>query len=272
MSDFLNKMAASSAVRAAALPRSIAAAALDLPVIALQLDGFDVIAEIKDSSPSEGVLSVAGADRCARACDYARGGAAAISVLTEPSAFAGDVQHLRQVVDALSGFNVPVMRKDFLVDPLQIVEARAAGASGVLLIAAMLPDAALESMLASAYEHSMFVLLECFDDADLDRCASLLEKHNHRKQADASKLLIGVNARNLRTLAVDPDRLQRLAPRLPAGAVCVAESGLHSAQDAADARRCGYRMALVGTALMRSAQPAALIAEMLDAGRAAVMA
>jgi indole-3-glycerol phosphate synthase len=272
MSDFLKKMAASSAARAAAMPRNLTAAALDSPVIALQLEGFDVIAEIKDSSPSEGALSVAGADRRVRACDYARGGAAAISVLTEPSAFAGDVQHLRQVVDALSGFDVPVMRKDFLVDPLQIVEARAAGASGVLLIATMLSDEALESMLACAYEHCMFVLLECVDDADLDRCVSLLETHNHRKQAETKKLLIGVNTRNLRTLAVDPDRLRRLAPRLPAGAVCVAESGLHCAQHAAEARRCGYGMALVGTALMRSAQPAALIAEMLDAGRSAVTA
>ncbi len=272
MSDFLKKMATSSAARAATLPRSIAAVNLDLPVIALQLEGFDVIAELKDSSPSQGPLSVAGADRRVRACHYARGGAAAISVLTEPSAFAGDVQHLRQVVDALTGFDVPVMRKDFLVDPLQIVEARAAGASGVLLIAAMLSDAVLESMLGCAYEHSMFVLLECFDDGDLDRCVSLLEKHNHRKQAATKKLLLGVNARNLRTLAVDPDRLRRLAPRLPAGAVCVAESGLHSAQDAAEARRCGYGMALVGTALMKSAQPAALIMEMLDAGRAAVTA
>ena len=150
--------------------------------------------------------------------------------------------------------------------------ATAAGASGVLLIAAMLSDAELEAMLDCAWEHSMFVLLESFDDTDLHRCAALLDRAKHLSQAESNKLLIGVNTRNLRTLAVGPDRLGQLAPLLPAGAVCVAESGIGSAQDAAEARQFGYRMALVGTALMKSADPVSLIGEMLEAGRAAVMA
>lgn len=272
MSDFLKKMAALSRARVSAMPRTVAEAGFDLPLFSLRLDDFDVIAEIKNSSPSDGPLAVAGEDRRERACDYARGGAAAISVLTEPSAFAGDMQHLREVVDALSGLDVPVMRKDFLIDPLQIIEARAAGASGVLLIATMLSDANLEAMLDCAYEHSMFVLLESFDETDLNRCAALLKSDRHLSRAESNKLLIGVNTRSLRTLAVHPERLMELAPLLPAGAVCVAESGLRSGHDAAHARQLGYGMALVGTALMKSADPAALIAGMLQAGRAAVMA
>ena len=271
MSDFLKKMAALSRQRVSTIPRTLAAEDLAMPLHALRLRDFDVIAEIKNSSPAEGPLAGAGEDRRARARSYARGGAAAISVLTEPSAFGGDLQHLREVVEALSGLNVPVMRKDFLIDPLQILEARAAGASGVLLIAAMLSDAELEAMLDCACEHSMFVLLESFDDTDLHRCAALLDRAKHLSQAESNKLLIGVNTRNLRTLAVRSDRLRQLAPLLPAGAVCVAESGIGSAHDAAEARQLGYGMVLVGTALMKSADPAAVITEMLDAGRAAVM-
>ncbi|HSD69189.1 MAG TPA: indole-3-glycerol-phosphate synthase [Woeseiaceae bacterium] len=272
MSDFLKKMEAASKARAAAMPPAVAAASLDMPLHALRLGDFDLIAEIKNNSPSEGQLGAAGDDRGLRARNYVRGGAAAISVLTEPSAFGGDLQHLRDVVGAIASSGVPVMRKDFLVDPRQILEARATGASGVLLIAAMLPDAQLQAMLDCAYEHSMFVLLECFDVGDLERCTTLLDDDRHRSQAECMKLLIGVNARNLRTLAVSPERLRKLAPRLPAGAVCVAESGLNSAADAADARQLGYGMALVGTALMKSADPAALIAAMLQAGRAGAIA
>lgn len=272
MSDFLKKMATLSKARVSSMPQPVTAADLDLPLHSLHLHDFDVIAEIKNSSPSEGSLATDGEDRCARTRNYARGGAAAISVLTEPSTFGGDLQHLREVVEALSGFDLPVMRKDFLIDPLQIIEARAAGASGVLLIAAMLSNAELDSLLDCAYEYSMFVLLESFDDTDLKRCAGLLNSDRHRSQAERNKLLIGVNTRNLRTLAVRPDRLRQLAPLLPAGAVCVAESGLRSGHDAAQARQFGYGIALVGTALMKSADPATLIAEMLEAGRTAVTA
>jgi indole-3-glycerol phosphate synthase len=146
VSDFLKTMASSSAARAAQVTATFSARELDSPVAELQLQDFDLIAEIKDASPSEGKLASAGADRVTRAQQYAEGGAAAISVLTEPARFAGDIAHLREVVAAVSGTNVPVMRKDFLVEPVQVLEARAAGASGVLLIAAMLSKTKLESM------------------------------------------------------------------------------------------------------------------------------
>ena len=200
---------------------------------------------------------------------YADGGATAISVLTEPSRFDGSIEHLAEVVSAVP--NVPVMRKDFLVEPVQVLEARKAGASGVLLIAAMLSDAHLRVMLDVAYEHHMFVLLECFDEQDLERVDTLLDYPPDADQAAAGKLLIGVNTRNLRTLEVDNDRLKKLAPKLP-DARCVAESGLHTPADAATAARQGYRLALVGTALMRSDNPAALIKAMRESGAAELAA
>ncbi len=227
----------------------------------LVLEGFDMIAEIKRHSPAEGALGAA-TDVAARARAYAQAGAAAVSVLTEPERFGGSLDDLAAATGALDGLAVPAMRKDFLVDPWQVLEARAAGAGGVLLIIAMLADAALGEMLAAAREHGLFVLLEAFDEADLERAGP------HLAAATApAPVLVGVNSRDLRTLAVDPARLARLAPRLPPGVPAVAESGLHSAADAAEAAAQGYRLALVGTALMRAADPGALVAAMLAAGR-----
>ncbi len=269
MTDFLATMAASSRARAECLPVARQSASLDKPVVPLRLSGFDLIAEVKDHSPAEGQLARADADRSARAAAYAGGGAAAISVLTEPDRFAGDIAHLQEVVDAVMEHAVPVMRKDFLVDVRQVLEARAAGASGVLLIAAILDDAQLQSMLACALEHSMFVLLEAFDADELARCAALVAGPWSGSAAEG-QLLVGVNTRNLRTLDVDPDRLARLAGDLPPGAVCVAESGLRTATDAARVAGLGYHMGLVGTALMKSADPGTLVADMLAAGRGVV--
>lgn len=266
MSDFLQQMAKLSAERAAAAG-DIQPADLDKPLEPLSLSVFDVIAEIKGRSPAEGELAGADLDRAGQARRYASGGAAAISVLTEPSRFDGALEHLEEVVAAVP--QTPVMRKDFLVAPVQVLEARVAGASGVLLIAAMLDDDKLRSMLDAAYEHGMFVLLECFDEDDLTRVDRLLDYPPDADQAAAGMLLIGINTRNLRTLEVDSERLRRLAPLLP-DARCVAESGLHSPEDAARAAADGYRLALVGTALMRSGDPAALVAGMREAGAAEV--
>ena len=263
MSDFLQSMATTSAERAAQISTPFTSADFDKPVVPLALEKFDVIAEIKERSPAEGDLSVAGTNRQQRASSYASGGAAAISVLTEPSRFDGDLSHLEEVAAAVPG--TPVMRKDFLVEPTQILEARKAGASGVLLIATMLNDATLTEMLSRAWEHEMFVLLEAFDDDDLRRASAQLETPTNKDKADAGQLLVGVNTRNLRTLEVDAERLKKLAPLLPA-ARCVAESGLRVAADAARVAGWGYNMALVGTALMRSDDPAALIAAMRTAG------
>ena len=241
-------MAKSSAARAAAAP-AFTDADFDKPVVPLSLGRFDIIAEIKQRSPAEGHLTTPQKGISylnSRARAYVSGGAAAISVLTEPSRFDGDLAHLESVVAAVPG--TPVMRKDFLVDPVQVLEARRAGASGVLLITTMLDDATLASMLDVALEHGMFVLLESFDADDLARSARLLDRDG--------QLLIGVNTRNLRTLEVDGDRLRRLAPSLPE-ARCVAESGLREPADAARVAGWGYTMALVGTALMRSDDPTA---------------
>jgi indole-3-glycerol phosphate synthase len=266
MSDFLKEMATTSAARAAAVSATFSSSDFDKPVVPLKLGGFDVIAEIKNRSPAEGSLSYGASDLNSRAQAYAAGGAAAISVLTEPSRFDGDLAHLEAVVHAAP--NTPVMRKDFLVEPLQILEARKAGASGVLLIMAMLTDAKLGEMLDCAWEHDLFVLLESFDEDDLHRTAVLLDNDVARDKAQSGKMLVGVNTRNLRTLEVDANRLQKLAPKLPA-ASCVAESGLLLPEDAARVAAWGYRMALVGTGLMRSDDPAALIAAMRVAGAAA---
>ena len=269
MSDFLQKMAAASAERAAAVSPKFSSADFDKPVVPLGLGSFDVIAEIKDRSPAEGVLKTEKQNRVKQAKSYAAGGAAAISVLTEPSRFDGDLAHLEEVVSAVPG--TPVMRKDFLVESVQVREARKAGASGVLLIAALLSDDTLREMLDVAWQHGMFVLLESFDEDDLARSSKLMDSADDFERAESGQLLFGVNTRNLRTLAVDNERLRKLAPLLP-NARCVAESGLRTAEDAAKVASYGYRLALVGTALMRSDDPAALVAAMRDAGSAGVAA
>lgn len=269
MTDFLDNMAKLSAERAAAATVTDAEVEAAAPVVPLVLRQFDVIAEIKEQSPAEGALASAGHDRLHQARRYAKGGAAAISVLTEPSRFAGEMQHLREIAAAVP--DTPVMRKDFLVEPVQILEARAAGASGVLLIATMLADAKLKDMLDCAFDHALFVLLEAFTAEDLARINTLLDIPAFRNLAEQGQLLVGVNTRNLRTLEVDAARLAELAPLLPA-AKCVAESGLSTADDAALAAQSGYHLALVGSALMRSDDPSALVAAMRAAGSARIAA
>ena len=173
---------------------------------------------------------------------YAQGGAATVSVLTEPTRFDGALSHLEQAAAALAG-RIPVMRKDFLVDRYQVYEARAAGAGGVLLIVRMLDDKALAILLESCIEMRLFALLEAFDEADLSRACALVERYRR----DAT-LLVGVNSRDLETLRVSTERLATLAPRLPTGVPRVAESGIESGADAAQCVRAGYDLALVGGA------------------------
>jgi indole-3-glycerol phosphate synthase len=264
--SFLAQMADASAgrvrqARAAGSEAMLLTACRDMPPPApLRPGDFDLIAEVKRHSPAEGALG-ADTDVAGRAVSYAAAGAAAVSVLTEPARFGGGLEDLATAAGALRGAGIPAMRKDFLVDPWQVLEARAAGAGGVLLIVAMLDDGVLREMLAAAREHALFVLLEAFDEADLERAAPLA------RGAQDAPVLVGVNSRDLRTLAVDPERLARLAPELPAGVPAVAESGLHTADDAAAVAALGYRLALVGTALMRAEDPGALAGAMLAAGR-----
>jgi len=267
---FLEEMARASRARARRLahhaPRQRLAELVGRATPALPLTlsprGFDLLAEVKFASPSAGVLARTGGPAVAaqRSAGYAAAGAAAISVLTEPARFGGSLGHLRAAVRATPA---PVMRKDFLVDPLQVLEARAAGASGVLLIVRMLDASALVRMLERAGELGLFVLLEAFDAHDLERAARALE----RRPAGAT-WLVGVNARDLRTLEVSPERHLTLAPLLPSGVPCVAESGIESPSDARAAVTAGYRLALVGTALMRAPDPSARGRELLEAGRA----
>lgn len=272
MANFLSEMAEASAARVAASKVSFTSHALDRPAYPLRLSGFDLIAEIKHRSPAEGQLASEGESRVDRAKQYASGGAVAISVLTEPRRFAGQIAHLEEVVDAVSTEEVPVMRKDFLVNTVQVLEAKAAGASGVLLIAAILDDKQLASMLDCAFDNELFVLLEAFDEADLERAKRVSQNFKIREQAAKQKFLIGINTRDLRSLEVDKTRLERFGTLLPDGVTAVAESGLLIADDAARVAGWGYQVALVGTALMSADNPGDLIGAMLGAGRNKVTA
>lgn len=272
MGNFLTEMAQESAERAAANKVSFTSHALEKTVFPLRLKGFDLIAEIKDRSPAEGTLASTGESRVERALQYANGGAAAISVLTEPKHFAGQLAHLEEVVDEVSTLGIPVLRKDFLVDTTQILEAKAAGASGVLLIAAILDDKQLADMLHCAFDNELFVLLEAFEEVDLERATRVSQNSRVREQAAQQNFLIGINTRDLKSLEVDKMRLERYGPLLPEGVTSVAESGLLIARDAAQVAEWGYQMALVGTALMRAEDPAGLIGDMLSAGRDQVTA
>jgi indole-3-glycerol phosphate synthase len=228
------------------------------PPLVPSREGFDLIAEIKRRAPSAGPL-VEG-DVAAHARAYAGAGAAAVSVLTEPDEFLGSLEDVRTVARATG---LPVLRKDFLVDPVQVYEARIAGASGVLLIARILDDTRLVEMLDAAWDASLFVLLEAFDAADLARATAVVATPRETSRF----LLVGLNGRDLDTLGMDTARFERLAPAMPRGVPRVAESGLASASDARDVARLGFDMALVGTSLLRSADPGALVAEMIAAGR-----
>ncbi len=276
MADFLSEMAAASRLRCEAARREHTADELRAriadtePPAELALDRFDIIAEIKHRSPRDGALGGDLHDDAGRAGVYAEGGAAAVSVLTEPSRFAGALEHLETVAAALAPRGIPAMRKDFLVDAYQLLEARAAGAGGVLLIAALLDDEPLADMLDLAEDLQMFVLLECFDAEQLERCRRLLDEPRFHERGNDGRLLIGVNSRDLRTLEVDERRLEALAPRLPHAAPAVAESGLHVPADAVRLATAGYRLALVGTALMQERRPGQLVRTMRDAGRAAL--
>ena len=240
------------------------------PAARLQLSplGFDVIAELKLRSPAAGRLGEPSDDWLERVRAYAQGGAAAVSVLTEPSRFDGSLEHLRLACAALRPLNVPGMRKDFLVDPYQVLEARAAGAGGVLVIVRMLSRAQMTRLLDAAAEFKLFVLLEAFDAADLAAARELLAaRGGGGAAAGIDDILVGINSRDLQTLKVVPERFAGLAPLLPGGRPAVAESGVASAADAARMMRLGYRVALIGTALMSCDDPARLLGEILATTR-----
>lgn len=235
------------------------------PPLVLASGGFDVIAELKLRSPSQGALAHQASDPVARLAGYAKGGAAAVSVLTEPTRFDGSLEHLRLAAETLAPQRVPVMRKDFLVDPYQLLEARERGASGALLILQMVERARLIEMLDCAAELGLFVLLEAFDAGDLEMAAEIAAERRGRSE----QVLMGLNCRNLETLAIDPRRFGVLRDKLPAGWPSVAESGVESPRDAAAVAALGYRLALVGTSLMKHKDAARATARLIEAGRRA---
>ena len=203
----------------------------------------NVIAECKRRSPSRGVLAQH-YDPVAIARQYERGGAAAISVLTEPTFFDGALEHLTAVRAAVE---TPVLRKDFIVDEYQLFEARAAGADAALLIVAALDQDDLVRLQRRAWELGLATLVEVHDEDELARAV------------DSGARVIGVNNRNLRTLAVDVDASRRLAPLVPRGVIGVSESGLKSRADLEELAAAGYRAFLIGERFMTDQDPAAAI-------------
>ena len=268
---FLEQMADASRARVQAAKQRVSEAALAAqarctpvpPALRLEASGFDLIAELKLRSPAAGRLGASDEHAAGRAVVYARAGAAAVSVLTEPARFDGSLADLTHAARALAPFAVPAMRKDFLVDPYQVLEARVAGAGGVLVILRMLSRATIGTLLDCAHAHGLFVLLEAFDAEDLDLMHELIAAH-----AASTTLLAGVNCRDLTTLQVVPERLLELAPLLPAAVPRVAESGVATDADARRVAAAGYGLVLVGSALMQAADPAALARSLLAGGRA----
>ena len=244
------------AVREAARPLADVRAALaDAPAPRdpmphFRAAGSSVIAEVKRKSPSKGDLADI-PDPAALAAAYAAGGAAAISVLTEQRRFNGTLDDLRAVRAAV---DTPLLRKDFIVTEYQLVEARAAGADLALLIVASLPGDLLDRLHDTARELGLTVLVEVHDEAETERAIELGAE------------LIGVNARNLKTLAVDADTFGKLAPLVPSDRVLVAESGITGVADVERFVAEGARAVLVGEALVKDGVPRDAVAAMTGVG------
>lgn len=220
------------------------------PMLAFTAPGVSVLAEVKRASPSRGDLAPI-SDPAALAARYAAGGAAAISVLTERRRFRGSLDDLRAVRAAVE---VPLLRKDFMVTEYQLIETRAAGADLALLIVAALDDAQLRDLHATAVELGLTPLVEVHDEAEIERALAIGAR------------LVGVNNRNLKTLAVDPATFARLAPLLPEGVCRVNESGITGPADVTASRDAGAQVVLVGEALVIGDDPVAAVRGMISAG------
>jgi indole-3-glycerol phosphate synthase len=213
-------------------------------------DAVTVIAEVKRSSPSKGALAKI-ADPAALAAEYEKGGATAISVLTEQRRFHGslaDLDAVRAKVD------IPVLRKDFVVTPYQVWEARAHGADLCLLIVAALEQTVLESLVERVHSLGMTALVEVHDSEEVARAV------------DAGARVIGVNARNLKSLEVDRTTFSRVAPSIPSDIVKIAESGVRGPHDVMDYARAGADAVLVGEALVTDDAPRESVADLVAAG------
>ncbi len=238
--------------------REILAAAADMPpaysfASALRGRHLSVIAELKRASPSRGAIAP-GLDAVAQAEAYQEGGAAAISVLTEPARFGGSLDDLKAVAGAV---RIPAIRKDFIVDPVQVWEARAAGASAVLLIVRALCQDDLVRLLATVAEVHMEALVEVRDALELSRAL------------EAGASVIGVNNRNLETLEIDPRTAPTLIPSIPAQVIAVAESGMRTPDDVTPSALAGADAILVGTAISGSNNVVAMVRELASIERVA---
>ena len=210
--------------------------------------GPAVIAELKKASPSRGLIRANfQAAPLARSLEAA--GAAALSVLTNAEFFQGSLANLELASDAVA---IPCLRKDFIIDSFQLLEARASGADAILLIVAALDDATLKSLYGEARRMGLDVLIEAHDRMEIDRAAAL------------GATIIGINSRNLHTMEVAPQNLIEMVPWLPRQAVHVAESGIRNVEDIARLQAAGYDAFLVGEALMRQPDPGAALATLLD--------
>ena len=212
----------------------------------LRRPGLNVIAECKRRSPSRGILRH-DYDPAAIAISYARAGAAAISVLTEPTFFDGSIDHLGAVRQAVE---LPLLRKDFVISRYQLLEAVASGADAALLIVAALDDRTLRQLLDDARALGLACLVEVHDTTEIARAS------------DAGARVVGVNSRNLRTLAVDMDVLDRAASMLPPEVTAVAESGIKSTEDMTRLTAAGYHAFLVGERLITQHDPGAALREL----------
>ncbi len=214
---------------------------------------IQIIAEIKKSSPSKGVLAET-LDPVAIARAYTQGGATGISVLTEPKYFHGSLQYLLDVREALEhefpGMRPSLLRKDFVTDPYEIIEARAYGADNVLLIVAMLDQSLLRDLLAAARAEGLGALVEVHTEAEAERAI------------EAGSTLFGINNRDLHTFYVDLAVTERIRPLLPADAIVVGESGVHARADAERLQQAGVQAILVGEAFMTAPDIARKMAEL----------
>lgn len=264
--NFLEEMAASSHQRVEQAMQLKSEDALLDECMSIQNEGrrfldtdFIFFAEIKKSSPSMGQISESSFDVMEQAKTYVENGADVISILTEPSKFSGSLNDLNQISSAYP--RIPTMRKDFLVNPYQISEAYLFGASGVLLIVAMLTDQMLLKMINRALEHQMFVLLEAFDEKDIIRAENIFAQFENKR----TKILLGINSRDLRNLEVNFSRFEELSVHLPKDMACIAESGIKDSGQIKFLSRQGYSGVLIGTSLMKSENPKQLLSDMRQA-------
>lgn len=258
---FLDKIVAATRARIARLRVETSLAALESRArahspsslaAALKASSPAIIAEVKKASPSRGLFR-SDFDPLALAASYHEGGAAALSVVTEPEYFQGSDQWLTQIRVRTA---LPILRKDFILDPLQVAESAALGADAILLIARLLSAEQMRELQAAAGQLRLEILFEAHDEADLEKIDA------------CAPALIGINARNLDTFVVDTDQFARLRAKLSADAIAIAESGLSTHADIAAARRLGYAGFLIGETLVRAADPAALLRLLRDGASA----